>query len=202
MRWRPYGCSTSNRDPCRWQALHGFNVVLTFFAAAFLGVDAPSRWCITGCNCRGNVLLALSIALVLAGGVVTASCSDDQNWDVSWPGLLLQLASSTAYALKFTVMKMLLGNPVALRSIYDDSSLQPPNKFQIAFVASLLVAEIRAGHAPSCPEACAWTSPDATVSPPLHLCSARAMGTRSRSAVLWRVWYGIVLHVIVLYCIV
>ncbi|CAJ1343472.1 unnamed protein product, partial [Effrenium voratum] len=45
-------------------ALHGLNVVFTFFVAAFAGADDRSKFCILGCQCRGNLLLALSVVLV------------------------------------------------------------------------------------------------------------------------------------------
>eukprot|EP00434_Breviolum_minutum_P011701 symbB.v1.2.010322.t1/scaffold671.1/size323421/3 len=45
-------------------ALHGLNVVFTFFVAAIAGADHRAYDCIRGCHCIGNLLLAASLVLV------------------------------------------------------------------------------------------------------------------------------------------
>ncbi|CAE6944475.1 unnamed protein product [Symbiodinium sp. CCMP2592] len=45
-------------------ALHGLNVVFTLIVSAFAGADDRAKFCILGCQWRGNVMLSLSICLV------------------------------------------------------------------------------------------------------------------------------------------
>ncbi|OLP75923.1 hypothetical protein AK812_SmicGene44212 [Symbiodinium microadriaticum] len=45
-------------------ALHGLNVVFTLVVSAFAGADDRAKFCILGCQWRGNVMLSLSICLV------------------------------------------------------------------------------------------------------------------------------------------
>eukprot|EP00913_Durusdinium_trenchii_P014449 g13553.t2 len=45
-------------------ALHGLNVVFTFFVAAIAGADDRAYYCIRGCRCSGNLLLTISLILL------------------------------------------------------------------------------------------------------------------------------------------
>ncbi|CAE8641942.1 unnamed protein product [Polarella glacialis] len=107
-------------------ALHGFNVIFTFFAAALCGVDQLGRKCLLSCGCGDNLLLTAALVLVSGGGVVTAIC--ENNWGAAGLGIALQLASSVAYAAKFTAVKLLLGKGDA-RAVSDPAEL-PPSKLQ------------------------------------------------------------------------
>ncbi|CAJ1375591.1 unnamed protein product [Effrenium voratum] len=116
-------------------ALHGLNVVFTFFVAAFAGADDRSKFCILGCQCRGNLLLALSVVLVASGSVIMAIFQDDQEgaWNSGMDGVLLQLGSGMAYALKFTAIKLLLGGS---ESESIQNAQRPPSKAQVAFLCN------------------------------------------------------------------
>jgi len=115
-------------------ALHGFNVLVTFFVAALLGVDKRSQSCLFGCRCRGNLALVPVLVLVASGGVVTALCGKG-SWHGSATGICLQLASSIAYALKYSLMKLLLGHGHSGPQENGSSCSLTPSKMQIAVVA-------------------------------------------------------------------
>lgn len=123
-------------------ALHTFNVIFTLFLAAFLGVDPKTRFCIFGCQCRGNLRLTLSIVLVLSGGLATAAFEPGKDdWAVNVTGVALQLASSLCYALKFVTIKMLLGDE-SRQEMFLLSQDKPPSSVQIAFLANPVIGLI------------------------------------------------------------
>lgn len=119
-------------------ALHGFNVIFTFLAAALSGADQRGTRCLAKCACGDNVLLTTSLVLVLGGSVVTAVVGDGiahgADWSGNVLGVTLQLASSLAYALKFVAAKLLLGDGEVTCS--DKGGGLPPSKVQIAFVVN------------------------------------------------------------------
>lgn len=106
-------------------AMGGFNVVVTFVAAALLGTNPTDRDCLLGCKCHSHGFLSLAIAMVAGGCVLTALMETEQNWGASQPGILLQLASSVFYALRYTAVKLLL-----------NGSPDSPSKLQTAAVVS------------------------------------------------------------------
>lgn len=92
-------------------ALHGLNVVFTFFVAAISGADDRAYYCIRGCRCSGNLLLSLSLVLVASGSVFALpdpKHGSQDAWKSSHWGVVLQLGSGLAYAMKFTAIKLLL----------------------------------------------------------------------------------------------
>lgn len=116
-------------------ALHGLNVVFTLVVSAFAGADDRAKFCILGCQWRGNVMLSLSICLVAAGSIVMAvfQGAEEGAWNSSMVGVSLQLGSGLAYAFKFTAIKLLLGGP---SDEFVNSAQQPPSKAQVAFVCN------------------------------------------------------------------
>jgi len=119
-------------------ALHGFNVPLAFVMAALCGVDDVGRMCLLRCGCGNNLLLTLALLLIAAGSLVTAAIGDGAggSWNGDAWGIILQISSSLAYALKFAVAKMLF-NTAGHGSVEDiDQSSLPPSKVQIAFVVN------------------------------------------------------------------
>lgn len=114
-------------------ALHGFNVPFTFFAAAFLGADPRGNNCLLKCQCRDNIGLLPALSLVTGGSFVAAAMKG--GWHGGMDGVILQLASSVAYAVKFTVAKLLLGSGHGPAPGANPSSA-PPSKIQVAFVAN------------------------------------------------------------------
>mmetsp|Transcript_51089 Transcript_51089/g.91743 ORF Transcript_51089/g.91743 Transcript_51089/m.91743 type:complete len:341 (-) Transcript_51089:159-1181(-) len=115
-------------------ALHGFNVIFTFFAAALCGADLAGRRCIGSCACSDNLLLTLSLLLISGGSLVTALVGDGSGgWSGDALGVTLQLSSSLAYAMKFSVAKLLF-HKGADAGVSPESL--PPSKLQIAFVVN------------------------------------------------------------------
>lgn len=115
-------------------ALHGFNVVLTFMAAIVFGADKEARACVFGCKCRGNLAMIPALLLVSGGGLVTALCGR-KSMAADALGIVLQLSSGVCYALKYTVVKLLLCGPDGSHGGEDK-----PSKTQIAFVANPVAA--------------------------------------------------------------
>lgn len=116
-------------------ALHGFNVILTFFAAALLGVDQRSRQCLLRCRCRGVIALIPALLLVASGGLVTALCGSKMDWNGGVLGIALQLASGLCYAMKFALAKLLLGGHGHSQHPSSGDDMKP-SKFQIAFICN------------------------------------------------------------------
>eukprot|EP00930_Biecheleria_cincta_P083408 TRINITY_DN72990_c0_g1_i1.p1 TRINITY_DN72990_c0_g1~~TRINITY_DN72990_c0_g1_i1.p1 ORF type:complete len:353 (-),score=61.29 TRINITY_DN72990_c0_g1_i1:74-1132(-) len=116
-------------------ALHGFNVVLTFLVAIVFGVDEEARACVFGCKCRGNLAMIPSLLLVSGGGLITALCGR-KNMTGDALGIILQLSSGLCYALKYTVVKLLLGG----HGGSSHSAEEKPSKMQIAIVANPIAA--------------------------------------------------------------
>eukprot|EP00440_Ansanella_granifera_P034233 gb/GFBE01037139.1/.p1 GENE.gb/GFBE01037139.1/~~gb/GFBE01037139.1/.p1 ORF type:complete len:348 (+),score=59.96 gb/GFBE01037139.1/:1-1044(+) len=122
-------------------ALHGFNVVFTFFVAALIGADEVGRRCIVHRACGDNLLLTLAITLVAGGSVVTALVGDGKEggkWSGDALGVSLQLGASLAYAFKFAAAKLLFssGHGESGTAVTADAGPQPPSKLQIAFIVN------------------------------------------------------------------
>lgn len=111
-------------------ALHGFNVLFTFFIGVLFGIDQHSRRCIFDCSCKKYGLLTLGLLFLAAGNLLTLAAGGDSHGNLA--GVLLQLGSSVAYAIKFSIAKQLLGDGKH-KSRCEKAS---PSKLEIAFVAS------------------------------------------------------------------
>eukprot|EP00928_Gymnodinium_smaydae_P032217 TRINITY_DN23398_c0_g2_i1.p1 TRINITY_DN23398_c0_g2~~TRINITY_DN23398_c0_g2_i1.p1 ORF type:complete len:214 (+),score=38.02 TRINITY_DN23398_c0_g2_i1:90-731(+) len=86
------------------------------------------------------------LTLVAGGGIVTALCAG-KSWKGSGVGVLLQIASSVAYGVKYTLMKGALGDAhkthgISAREYYPRSESgcerQPPSKLLIASITQPL----------------------------------------------------------------
>lgn len=100
-------------------ALHGFNVFFVFLVSGLVpGVDKRTRIFLLGGQglrkrCRpSNLALLPVLLLVVGGGSVTAVCGKQEKgaWQAGVVGVLLQLSSGVVYALKYALMKLLLGH--------------------------------------------------------------------------------------------
>eukprot|EP00933_Yihiella_yeosuensis_P031547 TRINITY_DN2511_c3_g1_i1.p1 TRINITY_DN2511_c3_g1~~TRINITY_DN2511_c3_g1_i1.p1 ORF type:complete len:352 (+),score=34.40 TRINITY_DN2511_c3_g1_i1:35-1057(+) len=109
-------------------ALHAFNVIFTFFVAALLGADTRSKRCLLECDCKGTGLLSMALTLLVSGGVVAAMWKQSQGPVGVW-GVLMNIGAGLSYALKFSLVKILLK---------DGSSEGRPGKVPLAFVMNLI----------------------------------------------------------------
>lgn len=129
-------------------ALHSFNVVLTFLAAALLGADPRGRKCLLGGCCskelRSNWLLIPALTLVTAGGLVTAMWGE-KSLDGNFLGILFQLCSGVCYALKFAIAKLLFPG---VRHGTTSSNVPKPSKFQVAFISNPITGLTALGCVP------------------------------------------------------
>jgi len=129
-------------------SLHGFNIIFTFFASAFLGLDMRARRCVLACSCvRAGLFLTASLFLIVGGGIITAlgggagvagGGGTRSPWMCSASGVALQLCSSLAYALKFVAMKKALREDRGVLPLGVDSprTLAPRvSKAQISLIA-------------------------------------------------------------------
>ncbi|CAK9022242.1 unnamed protein product [Durusdinium trenchii] len=118
-------------------ALHGLNVVFTFFVAAIAGADDRAYYCIRGCRCSGNLLLTISLILVACGSVfaLPKGNSKEEAWGTSHWGVIFQLGSGIAYAMKFTAIKLLLCS----NNESANSAHRPPSKAQVVFLCNPVI---------------------------------------------------------------
>jgi len=137
-------------------ALHGFNVLFVFLVSGLVpGVDTRARLFLLGGlgmrkRCRQSNLAMLPVLLlVVGGGSVTAVCGpqEEGGWRAGAAGVLLQLSSGVVYALKYALMKLLLGPPAQPQSdgpaeSSSAAALPIPTKPQVALVAQPLTGLI------------------------------------------------------------
>lgn len=111
-------------------ALHGFNVLFTFFIGMLFSIDEHSKRCLFGCKCKKYWLLTLGLILLTAGNCSTLAAGGDSHGNLI--GIVLQLGSSVAYAIKFSIAKIMLGDG----NHKDGCGKARPSKLDITFVAS------------------------------------------------------------------
>merc|ERR1740123_1357508 len=87
--------------------LHAFNVPFTVVASAALGADQSSRSCLLAMECSKTDQLSLTLALTLITVGALLSAFDGTEIQGSSVGIILQLLSGVAYALRHSIAKLL-----------------------------------------------------------------------------------------------
>jgi len=119
-------------------AMHAFNPIFTFVIAAMLGADPSSREIIMKCKVQGSGMLLSALSFLAVGGVIAAIWGK-AGGESHMQGILMNLGSGVAFAVKFSLAKMLLRKPTAEQDGYVLMQQKPtPSKVQLSIAMNLI----------------------------------------------------------------